>query len=1175
MTVENHYHPISKANVVADALSRKERVKPKRVQAMNMTLQSSIKDRILAAQKEACDESTGFHKGLDEMIVHLSNGTLYYLDRIWVPLKGDVRTLIMDEAHNSKCSVHPRADKMYYNLRDRPSGLLQQPEIPECKWEGIAIDFVTKLPRTSSGHDTIWVIVDRLTKSAHFLPMREDYKMDRFCQAMQEALETRLDMSTAYHSQTDSQIEFSYNNSYHSSVRCASFEALYGRKCRSPIMWAEVGEGQLIGPELVQETTEKISQIKDRLKAARDRQKSYADKRRKPLEFSVGDYVLLKVSPWKGVVRFGKKGKLAPRFVGPFEIIEKVGPVAYRLRLPEELNGVHDTFHVSNLKKCLADPTLQVPLDEIQVDAKLTFVEEPVEILEREFKKLKRSRIAIVKGRNSFKGVESVLLCGEHNAQAELFVVTRALRCVLLFFITNFELARSWQFALCMLEGVGCYRSFNCVEKVTGARRKKSANVHLKQEKQEMSITVYSLGHDVGSLSLNELTVLCTSLSKKVSSLESELKQTKETYSTALTKLILRVKKLEKQVQTTNSRRKTRIVLSEDEDATEDPSNQGRIIKEINADTDITLVTPTKVSSKSDQYEDHLRVLSAAKVLAEAAKQGRDSTAGGKAKDKGKEIMQEPKPPKKLKKRVQVQMSMDEEIAKKMFEEEQAKVMTEQEQERMNLEAALELQRKLDAREEVPAEATQATQTYEIDWNDPSVLRYHAQLNRPYSVAEVGKNMIMYLKNQGGYKMSYFKGIKYEDIRPIFEQVWDQTQSFMPMDSKKESKEKAKERMKKNTSKAREDKIKRQKTKDDPEILTLMEYVQVMSDFEEAINVIPLAVKSPKGDMKIMFDPDDNGEIWKNHNSQELIEWKLYEFCGVHYLMLREVTIYMLVEKKYPLLQDTLTRMLRWKLHVNYEIPKMAYDLLKFNSMRMEQYITFTDHALWEVIVNGDSVSPIASASAGAEAIPDEHLLKFHACKVAKSLWEAIKNRFEGNKESKKMQKTILKQNYENFAASSQKGLDKTYDRNKSDLDTLSIDDLYNNLKVYESQIKGQTSPSSNSQNVAFVSFDNSNSTNETINTAYSVSAASSKDQASTTSYFDDVMFSFFANQSNAPQLDNEDLEQIDADDLEEMYLKWQVAMLTMRVKRFIKKTGRKLDLNGKETAGFDRTKVE
>nr|GEW05502.1 putative reverse transcriptase domain-containing protein [Tanacetum cinerariifolium] len=202
----------------------------------------------------------------------------------------------------------------------------------------------------------------------------------KFWQSMQKALGTRLDMSTAYHPQIDGQIEFSYNNSYHSSMRCASFEALYGRNCHSPIMWAEVREGQLIGPELVQETTEKISQVKDRHKVMRDRQKSYADKRRKPLDFSVGDYVLLKVSPWKCVVRFGKKGKLAPRLVGPFVIIEKVCLVSYRLDVPEELDGVHDTFYLSNLNKWLADPTLQVPLDEIQVDAKLNFVEDPVEI---------------------------------------------------------------------------------------------------------------------------------------------------------------------------------------------------------------------------------------------------------------------------------------------------------------------------------------------------------------------------------------------------------------------------------------------------------------------------------------------------------------------------------------------------------------------------------------------------------------------------------------------------------------------------------------------------------------------------------------------------------------------------------------------------------------------------
>ncbi|GKB52069.1 putative reverse transcriptase domain-containing protein [Tanacetum coccineum] len=166
------YHP-GKVNIVADALSWKERIKSKRDRAINMTLQSSIMDRILVAQKEAFDESAG----IDGMIKLRSDGALYYLDRIWVHLKADVRNLIMDEAYKSKYSVHPRSDKMYYDLRDRPSGLLQQPEILEWKWEGIAMDFVTKLPRTSSGHDTIWVIVDRLTKSAHFLPMREDIRL--------------------------------------------------------------------------------------------------------------------------------------------------------------------------------------------------------------------------------------------------------------------------------------------------------------------------------------------------------------------------------------------------------------------------------------------------------------------------------------------------------------------------------------------------------------------------------------------------------------------------------------------------------------------------------------------------------------------------------------------------------------------------------------------------------------------------------------------------------------------------------------------------------------------------------------------------------------------------------------------------------------------------------------
>nr|GEX40278.1 reverse transcriptase domain-containing protein [Tanacetum cinerariifolium] len=286
------YHR-GKVNVVADALSKKERVNPKIVRAMNMILQSSIKDRILAAQKEA----------------------------------GDVRTLRMDEAYKSKYSVHLGADKMHYDLRDR------------YWWPGMEKDIAEYVSKC----------LTCLKVKAEHLACSSNLRFSACVLDFKGSWDVRIPL-----------VEFSYNNSYHSSVICAPFEALYGRKCCSPIMWAEVGEGQLIGPELVQETTEKISQIKDRIKAARDRQKSYAYKRRKPLEFSMGDYVLLKVSPWKGVA----------------------------LDLPKELNGVHDRFHVSNLKKCLADPILQVPLDEIRVDAKLNFLEGPLEILEREFEKL-------------------------------------------------------------------------------------------------------------------------------------------------------------------------------------------------------------------------------------------------------------------------------------------------------------------------------------------------------------------------------------------------------------------------------------------------------------------------------------------------------------------------------------------------------------------------------------------------------------------------------------------------------------------------------------------------------------------------------------------------------------------------------------------------------------------
>nr|GEU54961.1 putative reverse transcriptase domain-containing protein [Tanacetum cinerariifolium] len=200
---------------------------------------------------------------------------------------------------------------------------------------------------------------------------------------------------------------FSYNNSYHASIKAAPFEALYGRKCKSPVCWAKVGDVQLTGPEIIHETTEKIVQIRQRLQEARDRQRSYANIRRNPLEFQVGDHVMLKVAPPKGVIRLGKREKLNPRYIRPFKILEWIGPVAYKLEIPEELSNVHNTFHISNLNKCLSDESLVIPMKELQLDDKLNFVEEPIEIMDREVKQLRQSRIPIIKVRwNSKRGPE-------------------------------------------------------------------------------------------------------------------------------------------------------------------------------------------------------------------------------------------------------------------------------------------------------------------------------------------------------------------------------------------------------------------------------------------------------------------------------------------------------------------------------------------------------------------------------------------------------------------------------------------------------------------------------------------------------------------------------------------------------------------------------------------------
>ncbi|GJY93130.1 putative reverse transcriptase domain-containing protein [Tanacetum coccineum] len=258
----------------------------------------------------------------------------------WPGMKRDIATYV------NKCLTCSKV-KVEHQI---PSGLLQQPQIPEWKWDNITMDFIMKLPRSKSGHDIIWVVVDRLTKSTYFLATRKDYSMEKLARLYIDeiiarhgkALGTRLDMSTAYHPQTDGQSERTIQ----------TLEDML-RACVAHSM-AKNGESRLIGPELVQETTDKAS-------------------------------------PWKGVIHFRKKGKLAPRFVGPFEILERIGLVAYRLRLLEELSSVHDTFYVSNLKKSLADAYLHVSLDEIKINKTLCFVEEPVEIMDREVKSLKRS----------------------------------------------------------------------------------------------------------------------------------------------------------------------------------------------------------------------------------------------------------------------------------------------------------------------------------------------------------------------------------------------------------------------------------------------------------------------------------------------------------------------------------------------------------------------------------------------------------------------------------------------------------------------------------------------------------------------------------------------------------------------------------------------------------------
>ncbi|WVZ52062.1 hypothetical protein U9M48_003155 [Paspalum notatum var. saurae] len=455
--LEIHYHP-GKANVVADALSRKSYVNmavafqmPFELCAEFESLNLGFVHHTTVATFEAeptLEQEIRNHQKTDEKIQEIreqiklgkaphfredEQGTVWYKNRICVPDVDSIKKLILSEAHDTAYSIHPSSTKMYHDLKERfwwygmkravaeyvavcdtcqrvkaehqrPAGLLQPLKIPEWKWEEISMDFIVGLPRTQKGYNSIWVVVDRLTKVAHFIPVNTTYSGARLAELyisriLHDSLDSKLRFSTAYHPQTDGQTErtnqiledmlracaiqygtswdkslpyaeFSYNNSYQASLKKSPFEPLYGRRCRTPLFWNQTGEKQVFGPDLIRDAEQQI------------KMKSYADVRRRDLTFKVDDFVYLKVSPMRGIRRFNTKGKLAPRYIGPFKIVERKGEVAYKWELPSNLSGIHNVFHVSQLKKCLRVPEEQAPLEGLDVQEDLTYTEHPVKILE-------------------------------------------------------------------------------------------------------------------------------------------------------------------------------------------------------------------------------------------------------------------------------------------------------------------------------------------------------------------------------------------------------------------------------------------------------------------------------------------------------------------------------------------------------------------------------------------------------------------------------------------------------------------------------------------------------------------------------------------------------------------------------------------------------------------------
>ncbi|WVZ63997.1 hypothetical protein U9M48_013583 [Paspalum notatum var. saurae] len=454
-----------KANVVADALSRKSYVNiavafqmPLELCAEFESLNLGFVHHTMVATFEAeptLEQEIREHQKTDEKIQEIreqikvgkaphfcedEQGTVWYKNRICVPDVDSIKKLILSEAHDTAYSIHPGSTKMYHDLKERfrwygmkravaeyvamcdtcqrvkaehqrPVGLLQPLKIPEWKWEEISMDFIVGLPRTQKGYYSIWVVVDRLTKVAHFIPMNTTYsgarlaelyisriiclhgvpkriisdrdgQTERTNQILEDMLRacaiqygTSWDKNLPY-------VEFSYNNSYQASLKKSPFEALYGRRSRTPLFWNQTGEKQVFGPDFIRDAEQQIKMVRENLRVAQSRQKRYADVRRRDLIFKVDDFVYLKVSPMRGIRRFNVKGKLAPRYIGSFKIVERKGEVAYKLELPSNLSGIHDVFHASQLKKCLRVPEEQAPLEGLDVHEDLTYTEHPVKILE-------------------------------------------------------------------------------------------------------------------------------------------------------------------------------------------------------------------------------------------------------------------------------------------------------------------------------------------------------------------------------------------------------------------------------------------------------------------------------------------------------------------------------------------------------------------------------------------------------------------------------------------------------------------------------------------------------------------------------------------------------------------------------------------------------------------------